>query len=170
LEFFVTDVVTDVNVRPARSTDLSAVGELWSQLVKYHQELDPRLPSPQPNGPLYYARQLEDRLSDPLVRLLVAEVDGQVVGYVLGMVVDLMGDLFVQYACGFLADIFVVSEYRRVGVGRKLVDALVDWFRDEKVSYYEWHVAAQNPPGQAFWNAMQGDSVLVRMRADIREK
>ncbi len=120
--------MAEVNVRPARREDLDAVARLWESLVEYHRQLDTDLPPAAPQGARRYARQLLDRLDDPMTRVLVADADGEIVGYVLGVVVDLAPAMFQQEASGFLADIFVDQAYRRQGVGRALVESLVAWF------------------------------------------
>jgi GNAT superfamily N-acetyltransferase len=86
---------------------------------------------------------------------------------VLGVVVDLAPELFAQEPSGFLADIYVDADHRRGGVGTALVNGLTDWFRQRNVRFFEWHAAAQNPDGIAFWRALGGRDVMVRMRADI---
>lgn len=156
-----------VVIRAAQPRDIDAIAHLWEALVAFHRELDVELPPAAPNGALRYARRLIDHLDDPTARVLVAEVDGVVVGYTLGVVVDLAPEMFEQEASGFLADIFVDARYRRHGLGRALVHALGDWFRERGLRYFEWHAAARNSAGIAFWESMGGRSVMLRMRADL---
>lgn len=158
-----------VVIRPAVLSDIDAIARLWLELVAYHREIDPDLPSATPNGGARYARRLMDRLDDPTTRVLVAESDGEVVGYVLGMVVDLVPEMFSQSASGFLADIYVAAARRRHGVGRALVDHLTMWFREQGLSYFEWHVAARNEDAVKFWQAVGGRSVLLRMRGELKD-
>lgn len=154
-------------VRPATTADLTAIGELWAGLVDYHRQLDPRLPAAAADGPRRYARRIEDRLDDSYTCTLVAERGGVIVGYVLGAIVDAMADFFQHEACGFVADIFVAPEARREGVGKLLMAHMVAWFRANGMDYYEWHVAAQNAAGLEFWRELGGETVLMRMRADV---
>jgi ribosomal protein S18 acetylase RimI-like enzyme len=160
-------VVDSVVIRPAVTADIEAVGRLWTNLVDYHVALDHRLPSAVPNGGRRYARRLYDKLDDPFARLLVADAGGQVVGFVLGMIVDLVPDVFEQEPSGFLADIYVDAAYRRHGIGRRLVEALMTWFQERGVTYYELHVAALNAEGLAFWRALESEPVMVRMRTPV---
>ncbi len=154
-------------IRAARSEDVDTVAKLWEALVLYHHHLDTSLPPAAPQGARRYARRLIDRLDDPMSRVLVAELDGKVVGYVLGVVVDLAPEMFAQEASGFLADIYVAEDYRRRGVGRALVEALMAWFHKKGLSYFEWHVAAQNEDSIAFWRSVGGRHVMLRMRAEL---
>lgn len=161
-------MVADV-IRPARASDAVAIGRLWQQLVAYHQALDAAMPRATPDGPMRYGRNLGDRLEDSHTQVFVAEEGGRVVGYVLGVVVDLMPDMFEQQASGFLADIFVEADARRRGHGRALVRALTDWFRQQGLRHYEWHVPTSNPVALAFWREMGGKPWQLRMRAELGE-
>ncbi|HLV34492.1 MAG TPA: GNAT family N-acetyltransferase [Spirillospora sp.] len=156
-------------IRPAIASDVVAIGKLWEQLVAYHRELDEVYPRATPQGASLYARSLRDRLNDSHTKVFVAEEDGRLVGYVLGVVVDLLPEMFEQEAGGFLADIFVEEAYRGRGIGRGLVEALVDWFREKGLRHYEWHVAATNYPALSFWAQIGGRQLQIRMRADIDE-
>ncbi|HEY7616683.1 MAG TPA: GNAT family N-acetyltransferase [Terriglobales bacterium] len=156
-----------ITVRPARLDDIDAIARLWQALVEFHCSLNSDLPAPTSQGAMRYARRLMDHLDDPMARVLVAAIDGEVIGYVLGVVVDLAPELFAQEPSGFLADIYVDADHRRGGVGTALVNGLTDWFRQRNVRFFEWHAAAQNPDGIAFWRALGGRDVMVRMRADI---
>ncbi|HVU14079.1 MAG TPA: GNAT family N-acetyltransferase [Phototrophicaceae bacterium] len=159
-----------VIIRQVQAEDMDAVARLWLALVEYHRQLDSDLPPAAPQGAKRYARRLIERLDDPMSRVLVAETEGKVVGYVLGVVVDLAPEMFAQEASGFLADIFVDEAYRREGVGKALVDGLADWFRSKGLHYFEWHVAARNDAGIAFWQTMGGREVMLRMRAELDSK
>lgn len=166
--------VGKIVIRQATARDIDAIAHLWEALVKHHQALDAELPGATPQGAVRYGRRIIDRLDDPTARVLVAEApspDGtgraHVVGYVLGLKVDLVPEMFAQQSGGFLADIFVAPDYRRKGVGRALVDGLTEWFRAEGLGYFEWHVAARNPEAVAFWRAIGGREVMLRMRANL---
>jgi GNAT superfamily N-acetyltransferase len=162
------NLVAEITIRPMTEDDADAIADMWLALVAYHQALDPELPGAAPGGQHRYARRIIDRLNDPYTRTLVAEnSDGRVIGFVLGMVVDLMQDIFAQQLGGFLADIYVEPDYRRQGVGKALVNGLKDWFREMRITTFEWHVAARNPDGLAFWRAVGGREIMLRMRADI---
>jgi GNAT superfamily N-acetyltransferase len=86
------------------------------------------------------------------------------------MIVDFVPDIFDQEAGGFIADIYVDSTVRRRGIGRALAQAVKDWFRRHHVKYFDWQVAFHNPGAMAFWRAIGGREVMVRMRADLGEE
>lgn len=162
--------VAEVVVRQASDSDSDTISEMWLDLVAYHRELDPDLPAAARGGEYRYVRRILDRLDDPFMCCLIAELDGIPVGYILGMVVDLMPDIFDQRPGGFLADIYVEPDARRGGVGRALVNALKVWFQQQGVQHFDWHVAARNTAGQAFWRSVGGRDVMIRMHAEVGAK
>lgn len=162
--------MAEIVIRRARVGDVDRISELWEALVEHHRALDPELPPASENGALRYARRILDHLDSESACVLVAVKERQVVGYVLGVVVDLAPEMFAQEPSGFLADIYVDADHRRVGIGQALVEALQAWFGERGIRYFEWHAAARNPEAIAFWRALGGREVMLRMRADVPVK
>jgi ribosomal protein S18 acetylase RimI-like enzyme len=150
------------------AADADELGQLWESLVRYHRALDDRLPEVGGGGSEAYVRRLVDQIGDTHTQVFVAEANGNVVGFVFGLIVDLLPEMFVQETGGFLADIYVDESVRRQGVGRRLVAALVNWFRSRGVSYLELYVASRNEAGQRFWESIGASDLMIRMRADLK--
>jgi GNAT superfamily N-acetyltransferase len=85
------------------------------------------------------------------------------------MIVDLVPDIFAEEPCGFIADIYVDRSFRRQGIGRQLVKAMVDWFKERGAPNFDWQVASRNADGSAFWRALGGRDLMIRMRADVED-
>lgn len=160
---------TTVTIRPVEPRDERAIARLWQALSDYHVEIDSRLPPPTPGAAERYAERLIERRDDPQTHTFVAVVDGKVVGYVLGAVIDLHPDLFQHVDSGFIADIFVDSAYRQQGIARQLVETINKWFAEQGVTRTEWQVAAANVEGIRFWEAVGGQSIMIRMRMERPE-
>jgi len=159
--------VDDIVIRSARISDGDAIGDLWEQLVLFHQQLDESLPMAIEEGGKLYADRIIDRLNDTQTQVLVAEANGQVIGFVLGVIIDLVPEMFVQQIGGFLADIYVHEDYRRRGIGQKLVDELLDWYRSKGVSYLELYVATKNNNAREFWDSIGGRDIMNRKRIQL---
>ncbi len=158
-------------IRPARSNDAPAIARLWDELVRYHHNLDDALPKAASDGQNRYASYIQRRLRDPDAQIYVAEgEDEQLIGYVLGMILDLVPETFEPERGGFLADIYVMESYRHQGVGRALVQRLMNWFKRNGIQHVEWYVAAENQSGRRFWEAVGGREVMIRMRVDLNSE
>jgi ribosomal protein S18 acetylase RimI-like enzyme len=154
-------------IRLATNDDAQRIGELWLEMVIYHQQFDAVMFRASENGAEYYQRSVLSRLPDPQTRVLVSEVDGKVVGYVLWMIVNITPEMFVPIRSGFLADICVTANYRRHGIGRELVERLVLWFQSQEIPYFEWHVSEKNQNAVRFWKSIGGETTMLRMRTNI---
>ena len=158
-------MVVDVVIRQARHEDADGIASLWAALVAYHHALDPALPPARLDGPRHYARAIHDRLESPTTAVWVAEAGEALVGYGVAVVNDAASAFFAFEKAGLISDLYVSPAHRRSGIGRRLVDALTCWFAEQGVHDFEWNVAARNTEAQAFWAAMRGVPVLIRMRA-----
>lgn len=58
-----------------------------------------------------------------------------------------------QGTCGYLADMYVLPEYRRQGIGSKLFDLAQRWFSENGITHVELNVLAKNLPGRSFWKS-----------------
>lgn len=56
--------------------------------------------------------------------------------------------------CGCINGIYVKDEARRQGLGRKLFDAAVEWFKRENINYLELYHMANDERAAAFWQNM----------------
>lgn len=155
-------------IRPAKRDDADTIAVLWRSLVTYHRDLSDLMPIPAENGAERYAARIRWSVDDDHVQTYVAEDNDTLIGYVYGTVVDLLPEMFKDERAGVVGDIFVDEAYRGQGVGTALMTTMKDWFKLRNVAYYEWYVAASNEDGIRFWqNAMGGQKVMIRMRADV---
>ena len=154
-------------IRLAEAADAPRISQLWEDMVAYHAQFDAHAFRAADNGAESYARFVAERLRDANARVLVAEMDGAVVGYILGAIADISTGFYRPLRCGLIADIFVCAGQRRRGIGLALVERLALWFRAQGLSSFEWYVSAQNPAALGFWQAVGGQTSMLRMRADL---
>jgi ribosomal protein S18 acetylase RimI-like enzyme len=114
-----------IRVRPATTDDLPAIGRLAVLLVQAHHDFDPdRFLAVTPQTEQGYAGYIGSQLGQKKSVVLAAELNGEVVGYAWGAVegTDYMA---LRGPAGVLYDIVVDPSHRETGVGRMLLDAVV---------------------------------------------
>ena len=124
--------MTVESVRTAHPGDGHRVGELCQAAVDHLAGAR--------GGPLYVRREsrlvakallrpggLDGLVADPRRRVLVGSVDDAVVGVAVGHL-DAVGEA----TLGVVDGCYVDPEARRLGVGRALLDGLVEWFSGER--------------------------------------
>jgi ribosomal protein S18 acetylase RimI-like enzyme len=144
-----------VSVRPATEADVSAIVNLWWEMMDFHARVEPRFhPIPQPDAKKILEKHLcDDVLGKEDWCVLVAEIDGQVAGMMIGTLRDPY-PVFKPERHGFVSDASVAPDARRSGVGQALFEALRTWFREKGVSHIQLEVSYNNPASRPFWRAM----------------
>lgn len=121
----------DALVRPARTGDLTACATLSQR--RNGGDVD-----------AWFGRLAVD-LEDPEAHLVVAEVDGHIAGHATARWLAFAADLARNVEDGwYLTGLLVDPEHRRGGIGRRLVQARLDWLASRAVSV--WYFAAATNP------------------------
>ncbi|MEW5741376.1 MAG: GNAT family N-acetyltransferase [Myxococcota bacterium] len=149
-------------IRPMKKSDLGPVGTLAAELVRQHHRWDADrflLVEPVDEG---YRWFFGTQLGKKAVALLVAELDGEVVGYAYGTVEKRDWNALLDEH-GALHDVAVDARYRRHGIGRKLVAAMLDELRARGATKVVLHSATQNAGAQALFESLGFRRTMVEM-------
>jgi ribosomal protein S18 acetylase RimI-like enzyme len=102
----------------------------------------------------------QDGLSPELCQ--VAEVDGKVVGFMVG---DIQAWQFGMPRCGRIVTLGVHPDYRRRGLGTRLIEAMFDTFRKFRVPDIQCLVAPADPLAEFFAaHGLESTSLVVMGR------
>jgi GNAT superfamily N-acetyltransferase len=71
---------------------------------------------------------------------------------------------------GYIADFFILPQYRRKGIGHALCNASIEWFASRGVTMAELQYLATNEEGKTFWKAMGFDDYRVVARQVFKSK
>lgn len=156
-----------VTIRAATEHDVEALGRLGAHLMRTHHQFDPQrfmAPGDQPEDG--YGWFLGSQLGDPDVVVLVAERDGRVIGYVYaGLEPRSWKEL--REAAGFVHDIVVEEEGRRLGVATALVEAAVQWLREHGAPRVLLWSAAPNEQAQRLFGKLGFRPTMVEMTREL---
>jgi ribosomal protein S18 acetylase RimI-like enzyme len=92
------------------------------------------------------ARHIDDDLAANPAGVFVAEVNGGVIGYITTAIDRAAGK-------GRIPNLAVAKEFRGRGLGRRLIEHALDYFRSEKLAYAMIETMAQNEVGQGLYPA-----------------
>ncbi len=93
------------------------------------------------------ARHIDADLSREGATILVAAVEQHVVGYVSTWIDRASGQ-------GFIPNLAVDQQWRGTGIGRQLIDAALEHFRQQRVAQVRIETLEQNAVGQSLYPAM----------------
>jgi ribosomal protein S18 acetylase RimI-like enzyme len=155
-----------VTVRRGRPADLQAIGALWDELLEFHIRLDDRYKTA-PQARETFVRHVSGSvMRSPDHALFVAEAEGRIVGFLIGRV-EHGGVIYADPDFGYITDACVHEDYRRLGVGRLLFDAVREWFRGRGLSNIRVSVATDNPVSRSFWMGMGFRPFMERLWYDL---
>jgi len=156
-------------IREGREEDLQSVLRLWLQMADLHSTLDPRLRvRTDAEGQEGMRSHLRTLLGSADSRLFVAEVAGVegLAGYLMAHI-RTVSPIACPPTCGHVGDICVDERLRRGGIGRALLQAAREWFRERGQTVARLSVAVSNPVSQAFWRAMGATELMLLMSMEV---
>ncbi len=148
-----TAKLPDLTIRRAQPEDTEAIVPLWQELARLHAELAPDAWGLNEEAEARYREYLATAWQDEHRRLFVAVREGIVVGY-LAAVKSERAPVFKANTCGVIGEICVAPAARRQGVGKALVAAALEWFREEGLPLAELGYATDNPMSVPFWEGL----------------
>lgn len=152
-----------VVIRHANDNDLQQIVRLSEKLGRDESTADSMV-SPAPSEFQNPGWILKNIRGENTV-VFVAELDGKIVGYSLGWVSQPWS---YKGKRGYICDCFVDEPYRRRGIGRKLVEAILNWFMSRGVDCVEADVYSNNTPSLAMFRSLGFEEISKRLRLIIK--
>lgn len=151
-----------MNYREANIRDLEDLVELGYLLAQYEKNLDPLL---KVNVVTKAAskKHYEKELTNPSAKFFVAEQDEKIVGYQYGYIAPTPDYLTDHKQIGHLEACYVEEKHRGEGVGKKLTEMLIEWFKESGIKLLELNVYADNSSKEV-WEKLGFKAHNIQMR------
>jgi ribosomal protein S18 acetylase RimI-like enzyme len=149
-------------VRRATEVDLSALGRMGGALARLHHAWDPprfMLPDEIERG---YRWWLGRELTNPDAVVLVGEVDASVVGYCYGRLEERDWNALLD-AHGALHDLWVDDSARKHGLGRRLVEAMIEALTAQGAPRIVLTTSTKNEVAQRLFASLGWRPTMVEM-------
>ena len=145
-------MVSALLLRQAQRDDIPSLVRLCKELQDLHAAIDP-LWELSPNWKSAMQAFFSNMIRKAGVRVFIADIAGSPVGYCLAAAKD-NPPVRPKGRYGYIVDLMVTERHRRRGVGRKLFNAAVEWFRFKDIRRVEIKAAVLNEQSIAFWNSL----------------
>jgi GNAT superfamily N-acetyltransferase len=140
-----------VHIRQATMDDYDALVALFDELDEFHRQARPDVFRPF-DGPARTRAEIGQWLAGPGSTMLVAEVGREVVGLAVLLTRPPPGFAgAVPHKVIELDNLVVRSSWRSQGIGRQLIDAIVDWSRGQGAAHLGVAVHAFNRDARRFY-------------------
>jgi len=152
----------DYRVRPAVWEDSEDLIALWLENGEYHRRLDPQYYQFRRSASVEFGSYLRKALNDPNWRVLSGVTgEDEVVGLAVATL-QRRPPVMLEEWYGFIDTLIVREDLRRQGLGRMLIQDLLQWFREKNARTVELSMASKNALGEKFWTALGFETLLLR--------
>ena len=157
----------EIIIRVATESDIPALGRLGALLLETHYRFDEkRFMAPRADSAEGYAWFLRTQLKEKTVVVFVAERAGTVVGYVYaGLEPASWKEL--REPAGFIHDVVVEDSSRRTGIASSLVEAAIEWLRNQGAPRVVLWTAENNPAAQRLFNRLGFRRTMIEMTREL---
>lgn len=154
-----------MEIRKAKLQDLEQVTKFGLVLLKQHADLDPYF-TPIETVDNVYRKFLEGCLNSENKLLLVAEKEGKLMGYAAAEI-QKRSFIFKIAENGYINDVYVEEEFRKLGIARMFLTELKNWFNSRNIEYIELSVLASNEVGKKTWAKFGFEAFEIRERVEM---
>lgn len=146
-------------IRNAKSSDLEKLVELWLSLQQHAEKSNPLIWRITNEGKSLLRQKFEKALRNSNSRIVVAEMSGEVMGFAYGQVLHRTD--YLPKSVGTIASIYVAKNFRRRGVGKRLVKKLCQFFIEEKVEQITLRYMIGNIEAEGFWSKLKFEPIIT---------
>jgi ribosomal protein S18 acetylase RimI-like enzyme len=139
-----------IRITKAEEKHVPAIGQLFLEFIKFHADIDPIWTPVDDPIPGMVENHLRRFMDSDAGLVLVALDKKRVVGYSLSEIKRAPpGSKREKF--GYIDTMAVTATYRRKGVGEKMYDEIIKWFRSNDIKRVELQTASQSVIGNSFW-------------------
>jgi ribosomal protein S18 acetylase RimI-like enzyme len=134
----------------ATETHIPALLELWTEFFDYHRDIDPYYTRSE-DALVHIEKRFREKLEVEDSQVLVAVEEDRVIGYSLFWIAD-NSPYVKEKRHGFICDLAVTSTHRSGGIGERLLENTLAWFRAKGIKRIAIYTLTGNPRAIAFWD------------------
>lgn len=139
----------EVKIAVATDSHVPEIVEVWKEFMDFHKDVDPRFPM-RKDAHLNFEKHLRELMESEDNLILVALDKNQVVGFSTSRIAKYT-PVWERETYGYVDTMAVTSDYRRKGIGERMLAKILEWFESRNIDRIELSVAARNQIGYSFW-------------------
>ena len=141
-----------MKVRKMLLTDIQCVQQMYVELQNLHAEHHPDIFQFNAMRPFSY---FEEIVCNPNKIIIVATYQDSIVGFIKGKVIqDRPSEIRKTTQYGYIDAVFIKDNFRHMGFGKKLQEAIVVWFKEKGIVRVESCVWEFNDNAKMFYEAL----------------
>lgn len=116
-----------------------------------------------------FKKYLWELFINPEALIIVAEDNSQLIGFIIGVITQCRVPSFISKVkkVGYIEEAHVIAAYRRKGILRKMEDLLLNFFKENDVSYAELNFFTSNYTAKNSWESLGYRTYMEYARKSI---
>jgi ribosomal protein S18 acetylase RimI-like enzyme len=157
----------NLTIRRATKSNVERIVELRLLSQEHFEESNRLIWRITEEGKNLIKQKVETDLTDSNVLVLLAEAGGEIIGYVRGEV-TCRSD-YAPRTVGQVSLIYVVKQFRRKGVGKRLMKELCRFFNSNKAENLTVRYVIGNREAEAFWRKLGFEPIIMTGSTHLRK-
>lgn len=140
-----------MKLRKAVLSDITEITELWKDMMDFHQGQDGYYTLDE-NAKRSYQKYVEENIRNKSKYLKVCLDDkNELIGYLFADIYE-YPPIYPVKKYIEINEMVVRKDQRRKGIGKIMLQDVLDWAKEKGITRVECKVATLNPISQGFWN------------------
>ena len=156
-----------IQITKARDKHIPEIVELWKEFMDYHKEFDSRFPMRE-NAYLSFQNHLKELMTSENKIVYIALDNDHVVGFATCSI-NTQAPIWEIEKYGTIDTLVVESQYRRKGIGAKMLSTINEWFGVQSIVRIEVSLAIKNQVAQSFWRKHGYQDHTLRLYLDTHD-
>lgn len=148
----------NIKIRPVISSDIKVLDDLQNKLAIYERPFTPTIKK---DGKIRYY-DIEKLIASDKTLLLVAEDDSNLVGCCFGEIRN-NEDWSANKYYGYIGLMFTEEKYRNKGIGKSLIDKILEWLKEKEIKDIRLKVYDKNIKAVDFYKRLGFENHIVEM-------
>lgn len=140
--------------------------ELWKELVDHHSKINSFF-TRRKDGHVNFETFITDLIKSEEAKIFIALEDNQIIGYTIAKI-DLYPPIYLLEKYGSIYDMFVTLKYRRKGIGKRLWQEALKWFKQLGLERVELSIVPNNPESSFFWKKQGFQDYMHKLYIKIK--
>ncbi|MFW9901746.1 MAG: GNAT family N-acetyltransferase [Candidatus Thorarchaeota archaeon] len=140
--------------------------ELWKELVDHHSKINSFF-TRRKDGHVNFKTFITDLIKSKDAKIFIALEDNQIIGYTIAKI-DLYPPIYLLEKYGSIYDMFVTLKYRRKGIGKRLWQEALKWFKQLGLERVELSIVPNNPESSFFWKKQGFQDYMHKLYIKIK--
>ena len=144
----------------ATEKNIPEIVELWKELADHHSNIDS-----------FFTRRksfITELIKSEEAKIFIAIEDQKIIGYIVAKI-DEYPPVYILEKYGAIYDMIVTLEQRKKGIGEKLWQSALKWFKSLNLERVELSIVPTNLESSSFWKKQGFQDYMYKLFIKIKE-